>query len=246
MRDVMDERIRRFKHCDARFYAYLDQVFSRLPEDLREGILNNKGFQIMADSELPNVCGRLFSFDHPVESMVYLNPRALMQADHRLLCTIAWEMAEYVLSKEEKGSDRRNVEGILVTWGFEQEMDGVRYCDAISGSATFKSGYEWARKQSKEYLMAHFGLEFDEWNKKGLRKLSRERLEMLRARTAPSKIIPGMRKAEPKRKKVEGFSEEEAAIEGIMMALKEIRLALCFSQSQPLLWPTARPGSSVE
>jgi len=219
----MDERIRRFKHCDPKFYVYLDKVFSRLPEDLRESILNNQGFQIMAESELPNVCGRLFNFDHPVESLVYLNPRALMQADHRLLCSIAWEMAEYCLSKEEKGSDPRKVEGILVKWGFEQEVNGVRYCDAVSGSAAFKSGYEWARKQSKDYLMAHFGLDFDEWDKKGLRKMSQERLEMLRARTAPSKIIPGMRGAEPKKQKIEGISEEEAAIEGIMMALKEIK-----------------------
>lgn len=219
----MDERIARFKGCDARFYIYLDRVFSRLPEDVRESILNDEGFHIMADSELPSVCGRFFSFDHPVESLVYLNPKALMQADHRLLCSIAWEIAEYILSKEEKGSDQREVAAVLVKWGFEQEMDGVRYCDAVAGSAAFQSGYEWARKQNKDYLMAHFGLDFDEWNKRGLRKMSKERLEMLRARSAPSKIIPGMRGAEPKKQKTEGIPEEEATIEGIMMALKEIK-----------------------
>jgi hypothetical protein len=71
--------------------------------------------------------------------------------------------------------------------------------------------------------MAHFGLDFDEWNKKGLRKMSKERQEMFRARAAPSKIISGLRDAAPRKQKTEGISEEAAAIEGIMMALKEIK-----------------------
>jgi hypothetical protein len=53
-------------------------------------------------------------------------------------------------------------------WGFEQELEAVRYCRAVFESADYKKGYEWAIKQNKDYLLQHFGLYFDEWNEKGL------------------------------------------------------------------------------
>jgi len=220
----VDARIERFKNCDARFHVYLEKVFARLPQDVGESILNNEAFQILADAELPDVCGRLLSFDQPVEHLVYLNPKTLIQPDKRLLCSIAWELAEYVLKKEGKGSVQEDVERLLVTWGFEQEVDSVRYCDAVSKSHAFKSGYEWARKQHKDYLMLHFGLHFDEWNEKGLRKMSKERLEAIRAKTAHNKVLPGAQTEAPRAQSVAGISEEEAAIEGILVAVKEAKM----------------------
>lgn len=220
----MDARIERFKNCDARFHVYLEKVFSRLPQDVGESILNNEAFQILADAELPNVCGCLLSFDQPVEHLVYLNPKTLIQPDNRLLCSIAWELAEYVLNKEGKESNEKEVEQLLVKWGFEQEVDSVRYCDAVSRSHAFKAGYEWARKQNKDYLMLHFGLHFDEWNEKGLRKMSKERLEAIRAQTAHNKVLPGAQSAGPQTQSVAGIPDEEAAIEGIMVAVKEAKM----------------------
>ena len=138
----MDERIQRFKHCDPRFQPYLDKVFSRLPDDVRDEILGDEGFDILADKELPDICGRFFCFDRPVEKLVYLNPKALMQPEHRLLCSIAWEIAEYVTRKEDKAEDERSIEELLVRWGFEREVKSVCFCDAVAGSTAFKSGYE--------------------------------------------------------------------------------------------------------
>lgn len=36
----MDKRMTRFKHCDSRLYPYLDKVLARLPEQVREELLN--------------------------------------------------------------------------------------------------------------------------------------------------------------------------------------------------------------
>lgn len=220
----MDERIARFKNCDARFYVYLERVFARLPQDIRDGILDDESLQILADSELPNICGRHLKFHHPVETLVYLNPKSLMQPDNRLLCSIAWEMAEHVLSKAGQDPDEAKVEELLVEWGFEQEVNAVRYCDAVSKSPAFKSGYEWASKQDEDYLLLHFGLHFDEWNEKGLKLMSREQFEALRSKTAHTKVLPGTRQAAGTEQAIEGISEDEAAIEGIMVALKEMTL----------------------
>jgi hypothetical protein len=227
----MDERITRFKYCDSGLHPYLDKVLARLPEEVREDVLNNKGLQVLADAELHEVCGRRFDFDHPVEKIVYLNMRALSQPDHRLLYNIADEIADYVLSKEVKATDYdQKKEGLLIKWGFEKEVNAVRYCEAVAKSAGFKAGYEWAKRQNKDYLLLHFGLYYDEWNEKGLARMSKERIEMLRTEAAPRKILPGLppRKeevAEPKKDEVmEGFSLDETVIEGVMAAVKEIKL----------------------
>jgi hypothetical protein len=218
----MDERVSRFKHCEPQFHPYLDRVFSRIPADLRDEILDDEGFDIVADKELPEICGRCFCFDHPVEKLVYLNPKALMQPDHRLLCSIAWEIADYVAGKEGKAGDEHRVEELLVGWGFEREIDSVCFCDAVAGSTAFKSGYEWAKGQSEEYLMLHFGLYFDEWNEKGLARMSGERVESLRRRFSASKLLPDSARRTEK-EVPEGFSIDDVFMEGIMAAVKEIK-----------------------
>lgn len=218
----MDERIRRFKHCDPRFHPYLDTVFSRLPDDLRDEILEDEGFDILADKELPDICGRCFCFDRPVEKLVYLNPKALMQPDHRLLCSVALEIADYVARKEGVTGDERRIEELLVRWGFEREVKSVRFCDAVAGSTAFKSGHEWARGQSEEYLMLHFGLYFDEWNERGLASMSSEKVESFRSKFSPSKLLPdSARRIETE--VPEGFSADDVFMEGIMVAVKEIK-----------------------
>jgi hypothetical protein len=201
----------------------LDTVFSRLPDNLRDEILEDEEFDILADKELPDICGRCFCFDRPVEKLVYLNPKALMQPDHRLLCSIAWEIADYVTRKEGEAGDERRIEELLVDWGFQREVESVCFCDAVAGSFAFKSGHEWARGQSEEYLMLHFGLFFDEWNERGLASLSTERVESFRSRFSPSKLLPDS--ARRLEKEIpEGFSVDEVFMEGIMAAVKETKL----------------------
>jgi len=219
----MDEKIKRFKHCDPRFYPYLDKVFSRLPNEVRDGILGDEGFEILADKELPDICGRCFCFDRPVEKLVYLNSRALMQPDHRLLCSIAWEIADYVTRKKGGAGDERSIEELLVRWGFEREVTSVCFCDAVADSTVFKSGYEWARRQSEEYVMLHFGIYFDEWNERGLAGMSGERVESFRSKFSPSKLLPDSARRVEK-EVPEGFSVDEVLMEGIMAAVKEVKV----------------------
>jgi hypothetical protein len=45
----MTQRIQRFKLCDLRFHPYLKRVIERLPEDVREIVLNDMSFQILTD-----------------------------------------------------------------------------------------------------------------------------------------------------------------------------------------------------
>ena len=219
----MDDRIHRFKHCDPRFYPYLDRVFSRLSEGLRDKILSNAAFQVLADTELPKICGRCFDFDPPVEKLIYLNTRALMQPNDRLICSIAWEVAGYVAGKEGRGGDERRIEELLVGWGFERAYSAVCFCDAIAGSTVFRSGYEWAKRQSEDYLMLHFGLYFDDWNEKGLARISDDRIEALLGQISISRLLPGTAIGEEKGVP-EGISVDEVLIEGIMAGLKKIKL----------------------
>jgi hypothetical protein len=219
----MDQRIGRFKYCDPRLYPYLDKVFSRLPGELRDEILDNESFQIIADASLPDICGHCFTFDRPVGTLVYLNPRVLMQPDHRLECSLAMEIADYVAKREKRAGDEQRLRELLVGWGFEREVNAVCFCDAVAGSKAFKTGYEWARRQGEDYLMLHFGLYFDEWNSKGLARMPEDRVEMLRRRVSQNRLLPGAAGREEK-ELPEGISADEVLIEGIMAAIKEIRL----------------------
>lgn len=217
----MDERINRFKHCDPRFHPYLDKVFSRLPADVREELLNDEGLQIIADAEAPDVCGKLFTFDRPVKTFVFLYPKALIQPEHRLLCGIAWELADHVARKEGKEDDERKRE-LLTAWGFEREVDAVCFCNAVAGSPPFKAGYAWAAKQSRDYLMRHFGLYFDEWNEKGLPKMPADMLKALRSKVTSSQVLSDAADTGEKDLPA-GLSPHEVLIEGIMAAIREIK-----------------------
>ena len=219
----MDERLNRFKFCDAWLYPYLDSVFSRLPENLREEILDKEGFQILSNAALPDICGTCFHFDHPIEFLVYLNPALLMQPDHRLECSIAMEIASYVAAKEQWNGDSQRTQELLISWGFADEVNAVCFCSAVAGSKAFRHGYEWARKQSKDYLMLHFGIYYDEWNLKGLVRMPEDRLAKLRTQVSAQRLLPTSTFKDEKNLP-EGISETEVVIEGIMSAVKELKL----------------------
>jgi len=111
----------------------------------------------------------------------------------------------------------------LVSWGFERAYNAVCFCDAIAGSTVFRSGYEWAKRQTEDYLMLHFGLYFDDWNEKGFARISDDRIEALLGQISISRLLPGTATGEEKGVP-EGISVDEVLIEGIMAGLKEIKL----------------------
>ena len=219
----MDDRFSRFKFCDSWLYPYLDKVLSRLPKKLREEILNNDGFQIISDAVLSDICGQCLHFHQPIEFLIYLNPALEMQPDIRISCSIATELANYIAIKEQWGGDEERIQKLLIQWGFENEVNAACFCNAVAGSKIYKSGYEWARKHSEDYLMLHYGIYYDEWNSTGLKRIPKAQMEILRTQVGKKHLLPNSAKQEEKNLP-EGISLDEVFIEGIMVAVKEMKL----------------------
>ena len=217
----MDQGLRRFTHCDPRFHPYIERVLARLPEEVAERLLNDSGFQILAGDEILEECVLRYEFGTPVRRLVYFNTKMLTEPEHWLIYAIAHEVARHVIGECNAEAVEKRVEELLVEWGFEEELEAFRYDTVIADSEGYKIGYEWARRQSRDYVLRHFGLYFDEWNAKGLRRMSREQFELLQARAAtviPAEATMGERgtiESEPPR--------NEAIIAGIMAAVKEIK-----------------------
>jgi hypothetical protein len=229
----MDKRINRFKICDFRFYPYLSRVFARLPEEVREKALNDTSFQILADEDMLDACALRYNFGNPVKALVYLSSKILTEPGHQIIYTIAHEIAKYVLSIAETETEfhEKDLEDLLVQWGFETEIEAVRYDKAITESEGYKIGYEWAKKQSKNYLMQHFGLYFDEWNERGLGRMPSNVLDKLTQHAGIDAIFNNvvLRKKEkgikpPKDITLETPSLRKAMLAGIMVAVKEFEL----------------------
>jgi len=229
----MDKRIHRFKICDFRFYPYLARVFERLPEEVREKVLNDTSLQILTDEDMLNACVLRYDFKNPVNALVYFSSKLLTEPEHQLIHTIAHEIARYVLSKmetETKFCDK-DIEDLLVRWGFAEEINAVRYDEALTESEGYKTAYEWAKKQSKDYLMQHFGLYFDEWNKRGLERMPSKRLDKLNQHTEADSILDNIVRSKKGKKIVltkvrtqETVSLRKAMLAGIMVAVREFEL----------------------
>ena len=228
--DIMDKRINRFKICDFRFYPYLARVFERLPEEVQEKVLNDTRFQILADEDMLNECVLRYDFGDPVKALVYLSSKILTEPEHQLIYTIAHEIAKYVLSIKETETKFRekDIEDLLVRWGFETEIEAARYDKVITESEVFKTGYEWAKRQSKDYLMQHFGLYFDEWNERGLGRMPSNALNKLNLRAEIESIFDnvvqlkkGKGIGSAKDRTSETLPLRKAMLAGIMVAVKE-------------------------
>ena len=229
----MDKRINRFKICDFRFYPYLARVFERLPEEVREKVLNDKSFQILADEDVLNACVLRYNFGNPVKALVYLSSKTLTKPGHQIIYTIAHEIAKYVLSGVETEAEfhEKDIEDLLMHWGFEIEVEAVRNDKAITESEAYKIGYEWAQKQSQGYLMQHFGLYFDEWNESSLERMSTKGFNKSNHRAETDSILENIVKlkkttgVEPtKDRTLEALSLRKAMLAGIMVAVKEFKL----------------------
>jgi hypothetical protein len=224
----MDQRINRFKLCDLRFIPFIKSVIERLPEDVRECVLDDMTFQILADDELLEALVLRYEFSAPIRTLVYLNTKVLHEPDHQILHTIASEIAHYVLKQEKIHLSEEKVNALLMKWGFYKEIEATRCDQEISQSEGFRIGYDWAKKQNYDYLMQHFGLYFDQWNEKGLGKVSDKELEKRHhnGQTVPifEDILPSKELGfleSDKGKIRDSLSVRKTMLAGILTAVKE-------------------------
>jgi hypothetical protein len=212
-------------------------VFDRLPQEIREKVLNDKSFQILTDEDLLNTCVLRYKFCDPVKTLIYLNTKILMEPEHQLIHTIAHEIAHHVSSIEKEQFHEKEAEDLLIRWGFKKEVNAVRYDFEMAESKGYKIGYEWAKNQNQDYLMQHFGLYFDEWNEEGLGRVSDNKLEMLNHTAETESILEDiikLKKGEAvesaKEKIPETLSLRKTMLAGIMTAVKEFKLNELYSQ----------------
>jgi hypothetical protein len=185
----MDERINRFKLCDLNFHPYLSGVLERLPEDVRNEVLDDTSFQILTDDDALNSCVLRYRFSEPVKTLVYLNTNLLKGARHQLIYTIAAEIAHYTLSKRQAARDAAAIEALLRQWGFENEVAAARSDHRLCESRGYRIGYDWARKQDRNYLMQHFGIYYDAWNREQLDPLPGKPSKSVVHRIEPGPIL---------------------------------------------------------
>jgi hypothetical protein len=227
----MDKRINRFKLCDLHFHPYLTRVIERLPEEVREDVLNDKSFQILTDDDAINACVLRYRFSDPVKTLVYLNTKVLKEPEHQLIHTIASEIAYYVLSKRKNGLRSKDIDDLLLQWGFEKEVEAVRLDKILCDSKGYKIGYKWAKNQNRDYLMQHFGLYYDQWNDEGLGSLSSKEFDM-HNREAESNPILGdvlplnkLRFVESDNGRIpDSLSNRKGVLAGILTAVKEANI----------------------
>ena len=227
----MSERIQRFKLCDLRFHPYLKSVIERLPEEVREIVLNDMSFQILTDDEIFEACVLRYEFGAPVRNLVYLNTKILREPDHQIIHTIASEIAHYILKKQGPHEWERKLDNLLIEWGFGKEVEAVRYDQAISKSEGYKVGYDWAKKQNLDYLRQHFGLYFDQWNDDGMGSLSSDELNVLNRKLEIDPILEDigpLKKSEFVITESGGISKSlstrKSMLAGILTAVKESNL----------------------
>jgi len=227
----MSERIQRFKLCDLRFHPYIKRVFERLPEEVREIVLNDMSFQILTDDEIFEACVLRYEFGAPVRHLVYLNTKILREPDHQIIHTIAFEIAHYILKKQGTEMWERKLGNLLIEWGFGKEVEAVRYDDAMSKTEGYKIGYDWAQRQDLDYLRQHFGLYFDQWNDDGMGSLSFNDSKMLNRKLETDPIledIVSIKKMDSvgthSRGVSESLSTRKSMLAGILTAVKEANL----------------------
>ena len=221
----------RFKLCDLRFYPFLRDVLERLPEEIREIVLNDRTFQILTDDEIVEEAVLRYEFGAPVSTLVYLNTKILKEPDHQIIHTIASEIARYILKDQAVRGLEAKLDNLLNQWGFAKEIEAVRYDRAISESEGYKIGYDWAKKQNHDYLMQHFGLYFDQWNVQGIGRLSSKELDALnrQCETDPvfEDVLPsqklGFLDADTGKFPV-SLSTRKTMLAGILTAVKEANL----------------------
>ncbi len=224
----MDPRIKRFKLCDFKFYPHISSVIERLPEPVREEVLEDTSFQILTDEDALQACVLRYRFSEPVRTLVYLNTNLLKAPEHQLIYTIGFEIAHYILSKKIIDFRTEDKDALLREWGFEKEVAAARSSRTVCESRGYKVGYEWAQKQDPEYLLQHFGLYYDAWNHKGPDTLPGTTSAGFNRKTEPGPILDDiirLKQGEAAEARRDKFSEtpslRQEVLTGIMAAIKE-------------------------
>jgi hypothetical protein len=156
----------------------------------------------------------------------------LKEPAHQIIHTIAAEIAQYISRKEGTLSETRKTDDFLIEWGFEKEVEAVRYDRMVAESESYKIGYNWAKKQNKDYLMQHFGLYFDQWNDAGLGRLSNEELSGINGKVETESFLEDVMGLE-KTAHIESHNDKikdspatrKAMLTGILTAVKEANLS---------------------
>ena len=232
----MDKRINRFKICDFRFFPYLTIVFERLPETVRDEVLNDEHFQILADEDMFDAGALRYDFGKPVNVLVYLSSKIISEPKHQIIYTIAHQIADVPTVGYDPRARRRAARASQDPAEHPSELErggslaGDRkvYDKAISETDGFKAGYEWAKKQSKDYLKQHFGLYFDEWDERGLGKKPSNVLDKLDLRAGADSIfdhvvpLKNEKQIESEKDSIsETASLRKAKLAGSLLAVKE-------------------------
>jgi len=224
----MDERLKRFRACDHRLYPYIDKVLGRLPEAVKEQVLNDASFQVMSMYEK---ISRFCLFDASVEKLAILKERILTLPEYECIFTIAYKIAQYCIENEEAGSWRKEVEKQLISWDFEKEMELVKYHRGLYESIEFDVGYLWAKDKEDKFMWVVYEECFDllpHWDQG---TLSEEEWNTLFKALKPKEVlytmgwVPRMSqpdRGEPARKMDEKLTQM-AIVYGIMSRMKEIK-----------------------
>jgi hypothetical protein len=224
----MEKRILRFKYCDSKFYPYLEKVLNRLPDEIKEDILNNKNLQVLGKKNFLLAFGIYLKFDEPITNIVYLNTSILQSPEHVIIHTIAHELAHYATGKGKTGLWEKEAEEMVLKWGFDMESEKSDYHRPILESWGYDVGYKWASKQKEQDLIDDFGPFFEDWDND---RLSVKQFEILHYKLDPISIMDEMEQAEGDRD-IRGESEEKKIMDdgfgdkgviwGVMGRLKEI------------------------
>ena len=221
---MMDAAVSRFRHCDKRFFPYLEKVLNQLPDGLRDDILGDQGLQIIADESLLAAKSASYAFKPPITHFIYLNTSILKGPVLDISYTIAYELANYLVAKEntdEKTKDKK-VKNLLVEWEFIMDLDRVRPAGSVEKSRGYQIGYDWAKKQKIDDLLWNYKEYFDEWHEE---RISLERFEQLYIDVAPFSILEQMDNRDNDDDATEAVAEdvlEAQIIWGLMAAVKEL------------------------
>jgi len=229
----------RFRYLDPRFFPYLERILNRVPPGVKEDILKQDDFQLIADDGFLDQCVLRQTFKQPVHACCYINTKILREPDHRILLAVASQMAFYCCSRERPEPECQDAEEVLRQWGFQQELEAVRRDEIIAQSEGYKVGYKWAKRQNKDYLVQHFGLYFDQWNTKGWGQGSEELEKEIERRNGASSLLEELAQARiPAPSTAKGkadtssVSPRRAVLAGIMSALKEMELQERYDQKE--------------
>lgn len=145
----MDDRLKRFSACDHRLYPYIDKVLGRLPEHVKEQILNDASFEFISMYEK---ISRFCLFDASIKKLAILKERILTLPEYECIFTIAYKIAQYCIEQEKPDATRKEVENRLISWDFEKEMELVKYHRGLYESIEFDVGYLWAKDKEEKFM----------------------------------------------------------------------------------------------